>query len=154
MGELTAGAAQDDEHGVTRADLDRLSMSSNPFLEKSLEFLGECMDDLAAEQQKVALPAQPLSAAAAAGAVAAEAKAGERGASRGGSGAPAGGGGEPGPEAGRRAESPEGFLIANQVNQYVDQVQEFGHASLQKLYLVSGAQGVDTVAPVTPAAEA
>ena len=58
---------------------------------------------------------------------------------------------EPGPEAGRRAESP-GFLIANQVNQYVDQVQEFGH--VLKLYLVSGAQGVDTVAPVTPAAEA
>ena len=48
----------------------------------------------------------------------------------------------------------EGVLIANQVNQYVDQIQEFGHASLQKLYLVSGAQGVDTVAPVTPAAEA
>ena len=62
IGELcTAGAAQDDEHGVTRADLDRLSMSSNPFLEKSLEFLGECMDDLAAEQQKVAFYQRNLS---------------------------------------------------------------------------------------------
>jgi len=35
-----------------QADLDRLSMSTNPFLEKSLEFLSECMDDLASEQQK------------------------------------------------------------------------------------------------------
>jgi translation initiation factor 3 subunit H len=44
----------------------------------------------------------------------------------------------------------EGFLIANQVNQYVDQIQEFGQASLQKLYLVSGTQGVDNIAPRTP----
>ena len=47
----------------------------------------------------------------------------------------------------------EGFLIANQVNQYVDQVRTFGEASLQKLYLASGAQGVDSVAPKTPEAE-
>ena len=46
----------------------------------------------------------------------------------------------------------EGFLIANQVNQYVDQIQEFGQASLQKLYLVSGTQGVDNIAPRTPEA--
>jgi len=36
------------------------------------------------------------------------------------------------------------------VNQYVDQIQEFGQASLQKLYLVSGTQGVDNIAPRTP----
>ena len=31
---------------------DRLDLSSNPFLEKNLEFLCECVDDLAAEQSK------------------------------------------------------------------------------------------------------
>jgi hypothetical protein len=35
----------------------------------------------------------------------------------------------------------------------VDQVRTFGEASLQKLYLASGAQGVDSVAPKTPEAE-
>ena len=53
MGDLTRGPASNDAAGVVQADLDRLSMSTNPFLEKSLEFLSECMDDLAAEQQKV-----------------------------------------------------------------------------------------------------
>ena len=155
MGELTAGAAQDDEHGVTRADLDRLSMSSNPFLEKSLEFLGECMDDLAAEQQKVAFYQRNLSRQQLQQAQWLQKRKQENAARR-------AAGQEPLPEeeenpAQKQVAEPsrlEGFLIANQVNQYVDQVQEFGHASLQKLYLVSGAQGVDTVAPVTPAAEA
>ena len=36
-----------------QADLDRLSLSTNPFLERNLEYLSECMDDLGLEQQKV-----------------------------------------------------------------------------------------------------
>ena len=60
-GELTRGPASDESGSVVQADLDRLSMSTNPFLEKSLEFLSECMDDLAAEQQKVAFYQRNLS---------------------------------------------------------------------------------------------
>ncbi|KAK1281889.1 Eukaryotic translation initiation factor 3 subunit H [Acorus calamus] len=37
---------------VTQCDYDRLQLSTNPFLERNVEFLIECMDDLAVEQQK------------------------------------------------------------------------------------------------------
>ncbi|CAM8914899.1 hypothetical protein QQ045_032983 [Rhodiola kirilowii] len=37
---------------VTQCDYDRLRLSTNPFMERNLEFLTECMDDLAVEQQK------------------------------------------------------------------------------------------------------
>ncbi|GLJ52188.1 hypothetical protein SUGI_1110170 [Cryptomeria japonica] len=37
---------------VTQGDYDRLALSTNPFIEKNLEFLIECMDDLSGEQQR------------------------------------------------------------------------------------------------------
>uniref|UniRef100_A0A7N0U3D9 Eukaryotic translation initiation factor 3 subunit H n=1 Tax=Kalanchoe fedtschenkoi TaxID=63787 RepID=A0A7N0U3D9_KALFE len=37
---------------VTQCDFDRLRLSTSPFMERNLEFLTECMDDLAVEQQK------------------------------------------------------------------------------------------------------
>ncbi|KAJ1696938.1 hypothetical protein LUZ63_005450 [Rhynchospora breviuscula] len=37
---------------VTQCDFDRLKLSSAPFMERNLEFLIECMDDLTAEQNK------------------------------------------------------------------------------------------------------
>eukprot|EP00246_Nothoceros_aenigmaticus_P003895 TRINITY_DN15123_c0_g1_i1.p1 TRINITY_DN15123_c0_g1~~TRINITY_DN15123_c0_g1_i1.p1 ORF type:complete len:351 (+),score=61.13 TRINITY_DN15123_c0_g1_i1:26-1054(+) len=37
---------------ATQCDFDRLVLSTNPFVEKNLEFLIECMDDLSMEQQK------------------------------------------------------------------------------------------------------
>ncbi|EFJ10502.1 hypothetical protein SELMODRAFT_271999 [Selaginella moellendorffii] len=37
---------------ATQCDFDRLVLSTNPFMEKNLEFLIECMDDLSMEQQK------------------------------------------------------------------------------------------------------
>ncbi|KAH9649394.1 eukaryotic translation initiation factor 3 subunit H [Citrus sinensis] len=37
---------------VTQCDYDRLQLSSSPFLERNMEFLIECMDDLSVEQQK------------------------------------------------------------------------------------------------------
>ena len=39
--------------GSLQCDFDRLVLSTNPFMEKNLEFLIECMDDLSMEQQKV-----------------------------------------------------------------------------------------------------
>ncbi|TYH55520.1 hypothetical protein ES332_D09G240700v1 [Gossypium tomentosum] len=37
---------------VTQCDYDRLQLSSNPYMERNMEFLIECMDDLSVEQQK------------------------------------------------------------------------------------------------------
>ncbi|KAL3694955.1 hypothetical protein R1sor_008606 [Riccia sorocarpa] len=37
---------------ATQCDFDRLVLSTSPFMEKNLEFLIECMDDLGMEQQK------------------------------------------------------------------------------------------------------
>ncbi|KAL0366709.1 UNVERIFIED_CONTAM: Eukaryotic translation initiation factor 3 subunit H [Sesamum radiatum] len=37
---------------VTQCDYDRLQLSTSPFLERNVEFLIECMDDLSMEQQK------------------------------------------------------------------------------------------------------
>jgi translation initiation factor 3 subunit H len=39
--------------GMTQLDLDRLNMDAAPLLEKNLEFLNECIDDLNAEQHKL-----------------------------------------------------------------------------------------------------
>ncbi|GLT98455.1 hypothetical protein SLE2022_159590 [Rubroshorea leprosula] len=38
---------------VIQCDYDRLQLSTNPYMERNLEFLSECMDELAAEQQKL-----------------------------------------------------------------------------------------------------
>jgi len=37
---------------VTQCDYDRLQLSTNPFMERNMDFLIECMDDLSMEQQK------------------------------------------------------------------------------------------------------
>ncbi|KAG6787297.1 hypothetical protein POTOM_008936 [Populus tomentosa] len=37
---------------VTQCDYDRLQLSTSPYLERNVEFLIECMDDLSGEQQK------------------------------------------------------------------------------------------------------
>eukprot|EP00245_Coleochaete_scutata_P016900 TRINITY_DN8078_c0_g1_i1.p1 TRINITY_DN8078_c0_g1~~TRINITY_DN8078_c0_g1_i1.p1 ORF type:complete len:340 (-),score=78.77 TRINITY_DN8078_c0_g1_i1:576-1595(-) len=48
---LMNGLEKDDP--VTQCDFDRFGLSTHPFMEKNLEFLIECMDDLSMEQQKV-----------------------------------------------------------------------------------------------------
>ncbi|EEF32586.1 eukaryotic translation initiation factor 3 subunit, putative [Ricinus communis] len=40
---------------VTQCDYDRLQLSTNPFLERNVEFLVECMDELSIEQQKLGM---------------------------------------------------------------------------------------------------
>ena len=42
-------------HSATQGDLERLNLSVAPFLEKNIESLLECVDDLVAEQQKVTM---------------------------------------------------------------------------------------------------
>ncbi len=48
------GKIERDENKLTKEDLNRLHLNANTFSTKSLEFLGESMDDLENERQKVA----------------------------------------------------------------------------------------------------
>lgn len=145
-------------------DFDQLGLSMAPFLEKNLEFLNECMDDLASESQKARgtcsdsplpsrLPAdlpRPLSQVAyhvrsvarqqaqqAAWITKRRAENVNRRAS----------GQEPLPEEepGNPLFKPlpepsrlDGFLIVNQVSNYCTQIEQYGAKSLQKLYTAEG----------------
>ena len=91
--------------------LDRLDMSTNPYLEKHLEFLCSWVDDLAVEQQKFQYYARQLARQDKKSSSAAR------------------------PEVPRRMES---LLIANQIRSYVDQMDSFSSAGLSKLYLAGG----------------
>jgi translation initiation factor 3 subunit H len=94
-----------------RADttFDRLDLSTNPYLEKHLEFLCGWVDDLAAEQSKFQYYARQL------------ARDKEKSMSS--------------SEAPRRMES---LLISNQIESYCDQIDKFAGGSTSKLYLAGG----------------
>eukprot|EP00977_Amphora_coffeiformis_P004559 scaffold982_cov169-Amphora_coffeaeformis.AAC.12 len=92
--------------------LDRLDLSTNPYLEKHLEFLCSWVDDLAVEQQKFQYFARQL---------ARQDKKSNAG--------------QPRPEVPRRME---GLLIANQIQSYVDQMDRFAGDGMSKLYLAGG----------------
>ena len=92
--------------------LDRLDLSTNPYLEKHLEFLCSWVDDLAVEQQKFQYYARQLARQDKKSNV-----------------------GQPRPEIPRRME---GLLIANQIRSYVDQMDQFAGEGMGKLYLAGG----------------
>lgn len=96
--------------------LDRLDLSTNPYLEKHLEFLCTWVDDLAAEQQKFQYYARQL---------ARQDKKSNRDHHH----------QQQRPEAPRRMET---LLIANQIRSYVDQMDSFAGMGLGKLYLTGG----------------
>lgn len=94
-------------------ELDRLDLSTNPYLEKHLEFLCTWVDDLAMEQQKFQYYARQ---------VARQDKKGHQQQQQ-------------RPETPRRMES---LLIANQIRSYVDQMDSFAGVGVSKLYLAGG----------------
>jgi len=49
---ITAFIAELEDQGKVESDFERLDLSTNPFLERNLEFLIECLDDLGVEQNK------------------------------------------------------------------------------------------------------
>lgn len=108
----------------TDTTFDRLDMSTNPYLEKHLEFLCGWVDELASEQHKFQYYTRQLSRA-------------EKG--RDGKKAKRVGGGDAAAwessEAPRRMES---LLLSNQINSYVDQMEKFSGSGLSKLYLMGG----------------
>ena len=134
FGELTRTVASEEKHGVTQSDADRLSVSSAPFLEKSLEFLSECMDDLAAEQQKVAHYQRFLSKQQSQQAQWLTKRKAENAQRRAQGLEPLPEEEDPSNPAHKPLAEPselEGFLIANQVNEYCEQIQATATASLK-----------------------
>ena len=140
---LTSGAGA----MAGQADFDQLGLSTNPFLEKNLEFLNECMDDLASEGQKVAYPARAVARQQSQQAAWVQKRRAEN-AQRRASGQEALPEEEPGNPLFKPLPEPsrlDGFLIVNQVANYCAQVDQFGTKSVQKLYLAECLQASGAV---------
>ena len=122
-----------------QADFDQLGLSTNPFLEKNLEFLNECMDDLAAEGQKVAYHSRAVARQQSQQAAWVQKRRAEN-AQRRAQGQEVLPEEEPGNPLFKPLPEPsrlDGFLIVNQVANYCAQVDQFGTKSVQKLYLAA-----------------
>eukprot|EP00522_Entomoneis_paludosa_P007825 CAMPEP_0172444120 /NCGR_PEP_ID=MMETSP1065-20121228/4221_1 /TAXON_ID=265537 /ORGANISM="Amphiprora paludosa, Strain CCMP125" /LENGTH=292 /DNA_ID=CAMNT_0013194541 /DNA_START=168 /DNA_END=1046 /DNA_ORIENTATION=+ len=105
----------------TDTSFDRLDMSTNPYLEKHLEFLCGWVDELSSEQHKFQYYARQLS------------RGGDKGKNRRNKVDEA--------EAWASSEAPrrmESLLISNQIRTYADQMEKFSGNGLSKLYLLDG----------------
>jgi translation initiation factor 3 subunit H len=121
-----------------QADFDLLDLSTNPFLEKNLEFLNECMDDLASESQKVAYHSRAVARQQAQQAAWVQKRRAENAQRR-------AAGQEPLPEdePGNALFKPlpepsrlDAYLIVNQVANYCSQIDTFGQKAVKKLYVM------------------
>ncbi|KAG6541880.1 hypothetical protein Mapa_016708 [Marchantia paleacea] len=123
---------------ATQCDFDRLVLSTNPFMEKNLEFLIECMDDLGMEQQKFQYYYRNLSRQQGQQQAWLQKRRAENMARR-------ASGEEPLPE--EDSNNPlfkpipepsrlDSYLITNQVNNYCSQINGFAAQSLSKIYLM------------------
>lgn len=127
---------------VTQVDFDRFNVSTNPFLEKNLEFLVECMDDLSYEAQRVNQHQRNLQRLQVQQAQWIQKRRQENLQRK-------AAGQEPLPE-----EDPsnpifkpvpepsrlDSLLITNQIANYCSQINQFSSQSLNKLYLMQGIQ--------------
>mmetsp|Transcript_28007 Transcript_28007/g.40088 ORF Transcript_28007/g.40088 Transcript_28007/m.40088 type:complete len:350 (+) Transcript_28007:124-1173(+) len=111
---------------------DNLDLSTNPYLEKHLEFLCSWVDDLASEQQKFNFYARSL---------ARQDHVKNRAGNKGGRQTEADTlEGWASPDAPRRIES---LLITNQIRNYCDQVNQFAGTGFGKLFLASSVHKED-----------
>ncbi|XP_022734945.1 eukaryotic translation initiation factor 3 subunit H-like isoform X2 [Durio zibethinus] len=123
---------------VTQCDHDRLQLSTKPFMERNMEFLIECMDDLSMEQQKFQFYYRSLSRQQVQQQAWLQKRRAENMARK-------AAGEEPLPE-----EDPsnpifkpipepsrlEGFLITNQIANYCNQINAVAGQSFNRLYLM------------------
>jgi len=125
---------------VSQGDYDRLVLSTNPFMEKNLEFLIDCMDDLSMEQQKFQYYYRNLSRQQSQQQAWLQKRRADNMARK-------AAGEEPLPE--EDSSNPifkpiiepsrlESYLITNQVANYCDQIKGFSGQSFSKLYLMEG----------------
>lgn len=134
LADLTADTA------FTQADLDTLSLSTNPFLEKNLEFLIDCMEDLQGESQKVALY-QRMQQKQLQQQLQWVQKRKTENQMRKAQGQELLPEDDPSAPAYKVIQEPprlDSYLIVNQVDNYCAQITDFGSAALQKMYLMSG----------------
>lgn len=121
----------DGVHTTSTADttFDRLDLSTNPYLEKHLEFLCGWVDDLSAEQHKFQYYTRQLARGG---------KDSRNSNNRGGGNKPTAkeqADGWASSDAPRRLES---LLISNQIRSYCDQMDKFTSGGLSKLFLAGG----------------
>ncbi|KAL4192718.1 hypothetical protein AMTRI_Chr06g195720 [Amborella trichopoda] len=123
---------------VSQCDYDRLVLSTNPFMERNLEFLVECMDDLSMEQQKFQFYYRNLSRQQAQQQAWLQKRRAENKARK-------DAGEDPLPE-----EDPsnpifkpvpepsrlDSFLITNQISNYCNQINGFAGQSFSRIYLM------------------
>jgi len=113
-----------EENNVAPCDFDRLDLSTNPFLEKNLEFLIECIDDLSTEQNKYQYYQKNL-----------QKQANQKKKQEEDDDTQA-------PNV-KQVQAPsrlESLLITNQINNYCKIINQFTSNSFSKLFLVSGIQ--------------
>ena len=122
-----------------QGDFDQLGMSFNPLLETNLEFLNECMDDLASEQQKTVYHARAVARQQQQQAAWVQKRRAEN-AQRRAAGQELLPDEEPGNAIFKPLAEPsrlDSFLIVNQMANYCAQIEGHSTKSLTKLYLAS-----------------
>eukprot|EP00271_Cylindrocystis_brebissonii_P011825 TRINITY_DN29792_c0_g1_i1.p1 TRINITY_DN29792_c0_g1~~TRINITY_DN29792_c0_g1_i1.p1 ORF type:complete len:357 (-),score=93.92 TRINITY_DN29792_c0_g1_i1:404-1474(-) len=136
------GGLANPNHTATQADVDRLSLSTNPFMERNLEFLIECMDDLGMEQQKLQFYSRNVARQQAQQLVWHQKRRAENIARK-------AAGEEPLPE--EEPSNPlfkalpepsrlDSYLITNQISNYCSQLNGFCGPALSKMYLMDAVQ--------------
>jgi len=129
-----------DEYAEMDPDFERLELSTNPFLEKNLEFLIECLDDLSQEQNKFTYHQRTVQRQLQQQAQWLQKRKSENAIRK-------SKGEEPLPEEDptnsifKSTPEPsrlESLLITNQINNYCKQINHFAGNSFTKLFLVGG----------------
>lgn len=125
---------------ATQADVERLNLSSAPFLERNIQSLLECVDDIVAEQQKVTMYHKNVARQQQAYAVWL-AKRRQENQQRQADNQ------EPLPEEDPNLFKPipepsmlDNYLVTNQIATYCDQVNVAAGETIQKLFLMEGMQ--------------
>lgn len=125
---------------ANQADFDRLVLSTNPYLEKNLEFLSECLDDLQVEQQKISFYNRNAARQQQQQAQWLQKRRAENFQRR-------AAGEEPLPEednnnpifkALSEPSKLDSLLITNQINNYCNQINQFAGQGMEKMYLMQG----------------
>eukprot|EP00877_Chromochloris_zofingiensis_P003456 jgi/Chrzof1/13110/Cz07g20080.t1 len=130
----------DPSSGATEADLERLNLSSAPFLAKTMTNLTECIDDLLGEQQKVSMYHRNVARQQQQMAAWLQKRKQENAARR-------AAGEELLPEEDATAFKPipepaqlDQYLITNQIANYCDQISSASQQGMAKLYLMESMQ--------------
>jgi translation initiation factor 3 subunit H len=144
---LTAASSGQQPQGASAAafqgDAARLAMGVAPFLERHLEFLNECMDDLGVEAQKTAYHSRSVARQQQQQAAWVQKRRAEN-AARKAAGQEALPEEEPGNPIFKALQEPsklDTFLIINQVSNYCAQAEEHAQAGVSKLTLAHGLGG-------------